>query len=159
MTGRKVLIAAIAAVLMITSVIFYNSFVDLDSSHQASNSVVNAIHPMESYQKEDYIEHDILEKLVRKLAHIIEYAALGIAVILLVKCVEKDYQKKLYATAFFYVLLVAVLDEHFQSFSGRNSSTDDILLDLGGGLLGGCLGYGIYGLLAKLKARSKIIKK
>ena len=154
MNGRKGLIATIAAIILITSVIFYNSFVDIDLSHQASNSVVNAIHPMENYQKEDYIEHGNLEVLVRKMAHIIEYAALGIAVILFVRFVEKNYQKKWYATAFFYVLLVAVLDEHFQGFSGRNSSTDDILLDLGGGLLGGCVGFGIYAFFAKLKARS-----
>ena len=55
---------------------------------------------------------------------------------LLVYRIKKDYGVGLYATAFFYVLLVAVLDEHIQSFSDRTSSTGDILLDFIGSLTG-----------------------
>ena len=41
--------------------------------------------------------------------------------------------------ALFSLLAIGVLDEFLQSFSSRNSSVNDILLDFAGGVLGMCL--------------------
>ena len=101
------------------------------------------------------LEKDYLELIVRKMAHLIEYAVLGIAVMLFVKCVEKDYLKRLYGTALFYVLFVAVLDEYIQGFSGRTSSTGDILLDFLGALVGFAFVFAILFVRKRLKNRNR----
>lgn len=120
----------LAAVLGITLFIFGNSFLSYDLSHNTSNSVSEIILP------DEYSHDESALTLIRKAAHLIEYAALGFFVMLLVTCIQKDFGKRLHAAASFYVLLAAVLDEHIQSFSDRTSSTGDILLDFLGALLG-----------------------
>lgn len=149
---RKGLIARIVmiiAIVAVTSIIFFNSFEDIVESHHASGIVVDVIRPNEN------TENDNVELLVRKTAHLIEYAVLGIAVMLFVKCIEREYKKRLYAAGLFYVLLVAVLDEHIQSYSDRTSSTSDILLDFFGALIGFGIALAIFFIYVKLKNRKK----
>lgn len=88
-----------------TIFILLNSTVGYQTSHHSSDIVIDII-------MQNQNQDDCLELMVRKMAHLIEYAALGIAVMQFAKCVEKDYRKKLYALGLFYVLFVAVLDEH-----------------------------------------------
>lgn len=149
---RKGLIARIVmiiAIVAVTSIIFFNSFEDIVESHHTSGIVVDVIRPNENTEK------DSLELLVRKTAHLIEYAVLGIAVMLFVKCIEREYKKRSYAAGLFYVLLVAVLDEHIQSYSDRTSSTSDILLDFFGALIGFGIALVIFFIYVKLKKRKK----
>ncbi len=151
----NVRIGLIIAILIVTSIIFFNSFEDIVESHHASDVVIDVIIPEQNSENEN------LELIIRKMAHLIEYAALGVAVMLFVKCIERDYRKKLYALALFYVLFVAVLDEHIQSFSDRTSSTGDILLDF----LGAVVGFAIVLLIhficvkfIKMKERRKLVE-
>ena len=149
---RKGLIARIVmiiAIVAVTSIIFFNSFEDIVESHHTSGIVVDVIRPNKNTEK------DSLELLVRKTAHLIEYAVLGIAVMLFVKCIEREYKKRSYAAGLFYVLLVAVLDEHIQSYSDRTSSTSDILLDFFGALIGFGIALVIFFIYVKLKKRKK----
>lgn len=116
--------------LLITIFIFMNSFNDSYVSHNLSDAVVEIILPPQCA----FV--DGISLLIRKTAHLIEYAALGVAAIILAKQAEKDFSKKYYSTTLFYVLAVAVIDEHIQSFSDRTSSTSDILLDFSGAVIG-----------------------
>ncbi len=120
---------------------------DIVASHQDSNIVIDVI------ISEPSAESDKLELIVRKTAHLIEYAALGMAVMLFVKRVEKDYCKKLYGAELFCVLFIAVVDEYIQSFSNRTSSTGDVLLDFIGALIGFALVLVIHFIYVKLKNR------
>ena len=119
-----------AFLLITTLFILYNSVADYDKSHEVSDSVSVII-----LQNNQAITESV-KMQVRKAAHLIEYAALGVAVITLAKQVEKDFGKKYYSMTLFYVLAVAVIDEHIQSFSDRTSSTSDILLDFTGAVIG-----------------------
>ena len=103
-----------------------------------------------------YAQNETASLIIRKFAHLLEFAALGFTVMVFVECVKNDYRKKLHSTALFYVLVVAVLDEHIQSFSDRNSSTDDILLDFCGGLIGFFLAWLIA--LAYRKFKQQYLK-
>lgn len=140
-------IMMIIAIVIVTFMIFFQSLGDYAASHHASDMITNVIVPGQD------TEHDRVELIVRKTAHLIEYAILGIVVMLFVKCVERDHLKKLYGAALFYVLLVAVLDEYIQSFSDRTSSTADILLDFLGAMIGFALVCVIFFVRAKLKNR------
>ena len=136
-------------IVMITLFIFSNSLAGYDQSHHTSDSVSQIILPNEYSDNEDIL------LIVRKIAHLIEYALLGIAVTVLLKCIEKDFQRKTYSVVLFYTLFVAVLDEHIQSFSDRTSSTADILLDFAGAIIGMVLVFGAVGLFRFFKRAKK----
>ena len=117
-------------VLAVTCFIWRNSIMDAAASSQSSNVIVDMIAPA------DPNKVDFWSKWIRKAAHIVEYAMLGVAVSCLVHYVKSHYHRISYGWAFFYVLAVAVTDEHIQSFSDRSSSTNDIVLDFIGAVLG-----------------------
>lgn len=120
----------IGIVVAITVFIFSNSIRSYDASRNTSDAVSEIILPNE------YATNEAISLLIRKIAHLVEYAALGCAVMLVVLAFRNDAGKMLYGTGLFYVLAVAVIDEHIQSFSDRTSSTGDIILDFGGALIG-----------------------
>ena len=117
-------------ILIVTVFIFCNSLVGIDKSCGASNTVSDIILPKQ------YSNIKTVLLIVRKAAHLFEYAILGVAVTILSKFVEKDFHRKMYSMSLLYAILVAVLDEHIQNFSGRTSSTSDILLDFFGAIIG-----------------------
>lgn len=87
------------------------------------------------------------------MAHLVEYAALGSTVMLLVLSLRVDFGNKYFGIALFYTLIIAVLDEHIQSFSDRTSSTGDILLDFFGALIGFCFVLLAQFIIKKVKER------
>ena len=137
-------------IFAITLFIFGNSIVGYDMSQNTSNSVSEIILP------DKYSGNETILLIIRKIAHLVEYAMLGFSVMLFVKCVEVNCGKKLYASAFFYVLLIAVLDEHIQSFSDRTSSTGDILLDFFGTLIGFTIVLSLFFIFVKRKNMKKL---
>ena len=74
--------------------------------------------------------------VVRKLAHATEYACLGAMITILnhTPLVAKGVPQ-IWKTLF-CLLSVGVLDEFFQSFSDRNGSVQDVVLDFLGGIFG-----------------------
>lgn len=142
-------IITLAATVVLTMFIFGNSFAGYDASHSVSDSISDMILP------DKYSHSETVLLFIRKAAHLVEYAALGIAVMLFFKCVETDYGKRLYGVALFYVLSVAVFDEHIQSFSDRTSSTGDILLDFLGALIGIFTVLSIRFIYTKIKKRKE----
>lgn len=149
--GKKgILIALALIVLLVTSFIIANSLEGLEQSRDASNAVSDAILPQEYAQSKD------ARRLVRKAAHLVEYAALGVAVMLLTKEISVDFEKKCYGTALFYVLAVAVADEHIQRFSDRTSSTGDIILDFCGAVVGFLAAWLVMKLYAAIRKKKHI---
>ncbi len=123
----QIIKAAMAAVIaLVVAVIFMNSGENVESSHYFSGLI------MRLFQLEGDAGYEQTELIIRKIAHLVEYAVLGIAVMAFLLKTKKTF----YGMAMFFVLAVAVVDEHIQSFSGRNSATGDILLDFVGALMG-----------------------
>ena len=134
-----ILIILIALVIFSTAFIFMNSLMDYEHSHNSSGVITDII-----TSTDDIKERDHTDMVVRKLAHIIEYALLGACVSALCIFIGYFYKKYLYGYFIAYSLFIATLDEHCQSFSDRVSSTSDILLDFFGSLLGGVFAILIY---------------
>lgn len=90
------------------------------------------------------VSHNIL----RKLAHISEFALLGVAVARLM-----DFRFRKYCWYFFFSgLVVAFFDETIQLFSeDRGAQISDVWIDLGGYFLGGLLSFGIAALVRRAK--------
>ena len=135
-------------VVVATLFIFTNSIMDYESSHGISGNVADIIIDTEESK-------EVWELFIRKSAHMIEYAVLGVAMITLVKQVEKDFGKKYYSMTLFYVLSVAVIDEHIQSFSDRTSSTSDILLDFTGAVIGILAALGAMWIVKRIRRIKK----
>ena len=133
-----ILVILIGLVLASTAFILINSAMDFEKSHSSSGAITDAI-----TSTDDIDEWNRIELIVRKLAHVIEYAVLGVCVACLLCYILHFYSLKLYGFGSFFVLLVAVLDEHIQSFSDRVSSTSDIFLDFLGSIIGVILVVGV----------------
>ena len=78
---------------------------------------------------------DTLSYSIRKGAHLFEYLVLAMLIYGGFKLYSISSMNQIIYTLSI-VLFCAVLDEFFQSFVQRTSSVQDVLLDLGGGVVG-----------------------
>lgn len=137
-------------VILLTVFILFNSTKGNQKSHEISNAITEIIDINKSGA-------DASKSInVRKIAHVVEFSALGMAVICLSIFCYRVFNVKTYGTAFFYVLAVAVADEHIQSFSDRSSSTSDIILDFFGALIGFCIVGIIVGIISAVKSAKNL---
>lgn len=91
---------------------------------------------------------------VRKVAHFVEFCALGAVAALLLRILVNPWKLRLFAEAFIG-LFVPVIDETLQLFSGRGSSVRDVWIDIFGYTFG-CIIIYLSGLLIeKIKNRVK----
>ncbi|MCI8719122.1 MAG: VanZ family protein [Lachnospiraceae bacterium] len=89
---------------------------------------------------------DFLEHILRKCAHMTEYAVLGILISIQLRLyhVFEAEWKKIWA-AIFLVMLYAATDEFHQLFvGGRSGQVTDVLIDTCGGMAGAFIIYLIY---------------
>ncbi len=135
----------IIVLLFIVAFILGNALLDYNASHSFSGWLVRLLgmDMQTGEQNGDFV--------LRKIAHVAEYALLGFFT-LTVRAFGKT-KKPLNCIWFslFFVLAVAVLDEFFQSFGGRNSTVSDVLLDFVGALMGIALAAFLEKLLRKKK--------
>ena len=78
---------------------------------------------------------NVTDNLVRKLAHFVEYSALGCELALLLALLKRRRWQSVVNCAF-AVLTVALTDETIQIFTGRGSQVQDVWLDF----VGSCTG-------------------
>ena len=112
--------------------IWGNSCLPVSISAQESGKVLELLRPfLELFMREGELSHN----LVRKLAHVTEFAALGVVIALLLLG-GKAITKRRISLAFVFGLTTAFLDESIQMFSGRGDQIRDVWIDLFGVLLG-----------------------
>lgn len=151
---KSVFVLFLIATLFINGWIFYNSSKGTVESHQESDSVTELVKPVIPEKVSQNKETTGL--FVRKSAHVVEFLCLGVAVCVLVITVKVLFKRSLLGLGMFYVTTVAVTDEFIQSFTGRTSSVDDIVIDLMGGFVGLLSVWAIYGIYRLI--RNKILK-
>lgn len=78
---------------------------------------------------------------IRKMAHVTEFAVLGIITFLMIQ--KKQVREKI-PLVLLFGLLVALVDETIQLFDGRTSAVKDVWIDFGGYVVGCVLAYGIW---------------
>ena len=145
---QRIILAVLAAVtIFITLFIWSNSLKDSKRSTSASDTVIDLIQPVLDSICKDAKQQSFF---VRKLAHVSEFAALGIAVAFLHrKYTQYTLHKSFYGFAAFYGLAAAVTDEFIQSFSDRSDSVRDVLIDFSGYMIGALLVTGIFLIIDK----------
>ncbi len=132
MKNRFIILGLVLAVVLVTALIFLNSLDTVEESNQKSDSVTDVV---ENVTGEDDGSGN-LRMVVRKSAHVIEFALLGAALAFLLYYIKLVHNKRLYGVCAFYALAVAVIDEYIQTFSDRNGSVKDIMIDFCGALVG-----------------------
>ena len=91
---------------------------------------------------------------VRKVGHFVEFFALGVLVVLLINVLMNGVYLRCSIVAF-VGLLIPVVDETVQIFSGRGSSLRDVWIDIGGYTVGVALTCAAFILVKRLKLRVK----
>lgn len=131
---RRRFLVWLAISVAVTVFIFSNSIESPEDSSSASSFVANMLRPL----FEIFVDTTKFnfELFVRKLAHFVEFAALGVSVGCMTRYGEKLFRKHFRGYSLFYLLAIAVLDEFIQRFFERGSSVSDVLLDFSGAIFG-----------------------
>ena len=125
----------VLAILLILLVLFIwgNSCLPKRVSSQESGWVTELLRPIFEAL---FGEEAVTEHFVRKLAHFTEYAALGFVSAFLMLCLPIRAAWRVTYSAMGN-LIVALLDETIQIFSGRGPMIQDVWLDFSGAVFGG----------------------
>lgn len=131
--------------------IFGNSLRSREESAEDSGRIVELLKPI--FDPDGDLTYDEFHKIVRKTAHFVEFAALGLECALLSFFVSK----KLRLCGVLYsaggCLLAADIDEYIQSFVGRGSMVSDVMLDFCGAIFG--IAVGVAAVYISMKIRDK----
>lgn len=93
------------------------------------------VEEMKNGSAEEFLHYDRMAAVVRKIAHVIEYAVVGFQIMCILylwgRMSIKDHVVCLYAG-----LTIALIDESIQILSKRGPLVSDLWIDLGGIILG-----------------------
>lgn len=135
--------------------IWWNSLQEAEISNSVSNTVAEAVKPVVvTVMKPVTAENGTMfgykyNDFIRKTAHVLEFMALGILLVLLKRNVINIH----ITGVLFVALTVAVADETIQIFNGRTDSVKDILIDFAGAFAGMIISGAVSALVMKLKAK------
>ena len=130
--------------------IVVNGMLNVTASYSMSEWIMGFLFPEIPFGHPLYGQY---QTVVRKIAHLAEYGALGMWLWFLKLSLEKS-EKQIHGLFFcFTLLLIGMLDEFFQSLSQRSGRVSDIIIDLLGGLLGMAAAIGIHWIYVKIRNR------
>ncbi len=114
--------------ILVMVFIFTNSLWDIPTSKATSERVQEWLTPF----LERFVgEGNVTQHLVRKMAHVVEFAMLGVMLAF--------FCRKLTLWPFFLALVTGLADETIQIYSGRGPQVQDVWIDFAGA----CLGIGV----------------
>lgn len=131
---RKKLPTIILMVLILATIAFIwsNSLQSISESDARSLDVLALIKPFLGV----FVGQDnVTDNLVRKLAHFMEYGALGCELALLLALQKRLLRQSVFNCAF-TAMVTALTDETIQIFTGRGSQVQDVWLDFAGACTG-----------------------
>ena len=130
---KTVIIIAVLAALVV-AFIWSNSCKSQEESSAQSSAVASFLRQI--LDPNGRIPDGSFHHYVRKAAHFAEFAILGGLIGILFREMRLRSGWAGYLLAGLPVLLVAVLDEFIQRFTGRGSGISDVILDCFGGIFG-----------------------
>ena len=130
---RYVILFTVLSILCV-SFIFGQSLKPSKVSNAESDRVIEVVKPI--IDPNNQMTAKQTNFLVRKSAHLTEFAVLGICLAALSTAICDVSRRRMPFMAPFLVLATAVTDEYIQSFLDRTSKVGDILIDFSGALIG-----------------------
>ena len=129
--------------------IFSQSMLDKQASAAQSGWVTAVLHQL--LDPQGSIPAETFHHWIRKTAHFVEFAALGMVTLGFVWNLEILTQRSWQILKLYLPLAVAVADEYIQYFTGRGSQVTDVVLDYAGALTGLGAAWLLVLLLRKIK--------
>ncbi len=155
---RKILLRILYITLTISVIaVWGQSCLNKAASTVRSDMVVGMFLPVDEMKNgtdAEFLEYDRTAALIRKIAHIIEYAILGFQIMCILYL---HYRNKLrdHVICLYAGLTIALIDETIQIFSRRGPLVSDLWIDLAGILLGTAAAFLICMIINK-KVKTKI---
>jgi len=137
--------------LLTAAFIWGNSMKSIPESAAQSSQVAGTVRPVLDPQEK--LEKPVFHDLIRKMAHVIEFLALGLLVGGFAVCLGLEQKKRLISLPVLIVLIVAVTDEWIQYFTDRGSRVTDVVLDFAGAVAGLLLAALTYIIIQKFKKK------
>ena len=148
---KKPYLLLVAAIVLWCAFIFSNSCVSREASGEVSGSISGPLTPLlEALFGADAATADVI---VRKCGHLLEFSLLGFLVCRLVRKIKTNVGRSYDAHGALFALLVGVFDEYIQSFTGRGSQVQDVLIDFVGAMLGFGICFGVSSLAQNYKKK------
>ena len=132
--NNKRLVLLIVLSVLIVAFIWSNSCKSREESGAQSGAVTKFLQAI--LDPDGNIPETSFHHFVRKTAPFVEFAILGLMVGGLFRLACQQTGRAFFSLPVLTVLLVAVLDEYIQFFTGRGSAVTDVMLDFFGGLTG-----------------------
>ena len=132
--NHKALILLTVLTVLIIAFIWNNSCKSGEESGAQSSAVTRFLQAI--LDPSGKIPEPTFHHFVRKTAHFVEFAVLGALIGGLFRMIWLQTGRIFFSMPVLMVLLVAVLDEYIQFFTGRGSAVTDVMLDFSGGLTG-----------------------
>ncbi len=131
---RKIRVVLFAVLSMLIILFIYsNSLPSIPESRETSLSVAALLRPLLDPQHR--LDDEVYHNLVRKLAHLTEFGALGMSLTALSAQFPRK-KRYLFGTPLATAAVVALTDEGLQFFTGRGNSLTDVCIDIGGAICG-----------------------
>ena len=127
--------------------IFWNSLQPVVQSNEQSRRVLEVI---EEVFNTPPLDTEEAQHIVRKAAHVVEFALLGMEMVLLLFVARKMSWGNL-TTVLFIGLISAVTDETIQVFSQRGSQVLDVWIDFAGLMMGIGIGAAAHALVRSVR--------
>ena len=132
--ARKIRIAFFSVLsVLIVVFIFSNSVPSIPESRETSMSIAALLRPL--LDPHHRLDDSVYHNLIRKLAHFVEFGALGVSLTAL-SAQFKRKKRYLFGTPTAGSVLIAFADEGLQFFTGRGNSIKDVCLDSFGAFCG-----------------------
>ncbi len=148
---RLVVFAAATALVMLF--IYWQSLQPRAASDEISSPITLFLKFI--FDPADCIELEIFHIFVRKVAHFVEYGALGVSVGGFAVNLGLLCQHRYVVFPVLMPLFVAASDEYLQSLVGRNGTVSDVILDYSGALFGLATTAFVTYLLVRRQRRNK----
>ena len=139
--------------LLVIGFIFGNSLKTREDSGKISTGIAEILKPF--FDPHDSMTADDFHSMIRKFAHGLEFAMLGLCCGGVMWCVAEMSKKYHVAASVLIPLIIAVLDEFIQSFNGRGSDVRDVMIDFGGAVVG----LAVISLIETLLSRKRKTKE
>ncbi len=147
---RKFLKIFFVALLVFTLIfIWSNSLKSREVSKEQSVNVTGWLNRVLSFAIKSILSHEI----VRKLAHFVEFGALGFELMIL--CRLYSMKKIWYVNIIFISMVCALTDETLQIFSGRGPLIKDVWLDTAGTVFGMLFAFAVCLIISEIAGKNK----
>ena len=134
------------------------SCLNKEDSTENSDMVLNMVTSVDDIKNgpaEEAWKYDYYNAIVRKIAHVVEYSALGFQMICILYLLKKRKIKH-YIGCLYGGLTIAFIDESIQILSSRGPLISDMWIDLGGITVGMILGTAFSLLVIKIYKKKQM---